>query len=402
MRRSPVLLFAALLAASTAAAQVPARPDTVVRDTSRAARLPEIKVTVTRVPEPLARVPYAIGVLDRTAIQRGQQTTRHRRGVEQHPRRRGQPTGTTSRSTSGSRSAGSAAGPTSACAASRSSGWHTTDPARRSEPVDQHRLRRYRPGRGPEGGQLLALRQRLRRRDRAPDRARRGGAVRPARAGPGRQRQAERRRVLQVAELDLGPLRSGERHALGVAVQGRRVPAAQRRGDPPAQRRRGLRLRRLDPRHAPAQPRRQSRGAESRGPDARRVRGQRRFGGGEQHRARRRQGRPAAAARARGQALRRRGERVRHFAVRRAPGPGEPARRAAGHQSGPDRGDLCRDRPGRRRRPPEHDPAAWHRARRRRDWWPARTCSGSGTTGRISSPTPAGGRTWFFSTSRRR
>jgi iron complex outermembrane receptor protein len=38
-------------------------------------RLPEIKVTVTRTPEPLARVPYAVGVLDRTAIQRGQQTT---------------------------------------------------------------------------------------------------------------------------------------------------------------------------------------------------------------------------------------------------------------------------------------------------------------------------------------
>jgi iron complex outermembrane recepter protein len=75
MRRLPVLLLAALLAASPAAAQVPVRPDTVVRDTSRAAQLPEIKVTVTRAPEPLARVPYAVGVLDRTAIQRGQQTT---------------------------------------------------------------------------------------------------------------------------------------------------------------------------------------------------------------------------------------------------------------------------------------------------------------------------------------
>ena len=75
MRRLPVLLLAALLAAFPAAAQVPVRPDTVVRDTSRAAQLPEIKVTVTRAPEPLARVPYAVGVLDRTAIQRGQQTT---------------------------------------------------------------------------------------------------------------------------------------------------------------------------------------------------------------------------------------------------------------------------------------------------------------------------------------
>jgi iron complex outermembrane receptor protein len=75
MRRAPVLSFIAFFAASAAVAQVPVRPDTVVRDTSRAARLPEIEVTVTRTPEPLARVPYAVGVLDRTAIQRGQQTT---------------------------------------------------------------------------------------------------------------------------------------------------------------------------------------------------------------------------------------------------------------------------------------------------------------------------------------
>jgi len=75
MRRAPALFLAALFAASTAAAQQPVRPDTVVRDSSRAARLPEIEVTVTRAPEPLARVPYAVGVLDRTAIQRGQQTT---------------------------------------------------------------------------------------------------------------------------------------------------------------------------------------------------------------------------------------------------------------------------------------------------------------------------------------
>ena len=75
MRRAAVPLLAALFAASTAAAQVPARPDTAVRDTSQAARLPDIQVTVTRAPEPLARVPYAVGVLDRTAIQRGQQTT---------------------------------------------------------------------------------------------------------------------------------------------------------------------------------------------------------------------------------------------------------------------------------------------------------------------------------------
>jgi iron complex outermembrane recepter protein len=75
MRRAPVLFLSALLAATTAAAQVPVRPDTLVQDSSRVAKLPEIEVTVTRTPEPLARVPYAVGVLDRTAIQRGQQTT---------------------------------------------------------------------------------------------------------------------------------------------------------------------------------------------------------------------------------------------------------------------------------------------------------------------------------------
>ena len=75
MCRAPILLFLAIFATSAAVAQVPVHPDTVVRDSSRAATLPEIEVTVTRTPEPLARVPYAVGVLDRTAIQRGQQTT---------------------------------------------------------------------------------------------------------------------------------------------------------------------------------------------------------------------------------------------------------------------------------------------------------------------------------------
>jgi iron complex outermembrane receptor protein len=53
-------------------AQEPVGVDTVVRDTGRVRQLPEI--TVTRAPEPLERVPYAVGVLDRTELQRGQQT----------------------------------------------------------------------------------------------------------------------------------------------------------------------------------------------------------------------------------------------------------------------------------------------------------------------------------------
>ena len=80
MRRSLVLSLIALLAAltagttATAAAQVAAPGDTAGRDTSRVAELPEIEVTVTRTPAPLRRVPYAVGVLDRTALQRGQPT----------------------------------------------------------------------------------------------------------------------------------------------------------------------------------------------------------------------------------------------------------------------------------------------------------------------------------------
>ena len=46
--------------------------DTVSRDSIPVRELPEI--TVTRAPDPLERVPYAVGVLDRTELQRGQQT----------------------------------------------------------------------------------------------------------------------------------------------------------------------------------------------------------------------------------------------------------------------------------------------------------------------------------------
>ena len=70
MSRSLVLLVA-LLAPAAAVAQV---PDTAGRDTSRVTRLPEIEVSVTRAPEPLARVPYAVGVLDRRDLQRAQPT----------------------------------------------------------------------------------------------------------------------------------------------------------------------------------------------------------------------------------------------------------------------------------------------------------------------------------------
>lgn len=73
MHRS-MLLGSFILWATAAAAQQPGAADTATTDTSRVTRLPEIKVTVTRTQEPLSRVPYAVGVLDREALQRGQQT----------------------------------------------------------------------------------------------------------------------------------------------------------------------------------------------------------------------------------------------------------------------------------------------------------------------------------------
>jgi iron complex outermembrane receptor protein len=48
------------------------QPDTLPLDTTRVGKLPEI--TVTRAPQPLEKVPYAVGVLDREDFQRGQQT----------------------------------------------------------------------------------------------------------------------------------------------------------------------------------------------------------------------------------------------------------------------------------------------------------------------------------------
>jgi len=75
MRRFLVLILALPpILPALARAQVPAQPDSVRGDTTRAARLPEIEVTVTRTPAPLARVPYAVGVLDRQEIQRAQPT----------------------------------------------------------------------------------------------------------------------------------------------------------------------------------------------------------------------------------------------------------------------------------------------------------------------------------------
>ena len=73
MRRALVLILAPLVTA-TLRAQVPAPSDSAGRDSSRVAQLPEIQVTVTRTSAPASRVPFAVGVVDRAELQRGQPT----------------------------------------------------------------------------------------------------------------------------------------------------------------------------------------------------------------------------------------------------------------------------------------------------------------------------------------
>ncbi|HEX2217705.1 MAG TPA: TonB-dependent receptor [Gemmatimonadales bacterium] len=67
-------LFAVLAFALPAAAQEPVAGDTSAADTTGITQLPELNVTVTRTEEPLARVPFAVGVLDRDDLVRGQPT----------------------------------------------------------------------------------------------------------------------------------------------------------------------------------------------------------------------------------------------------------------------------------------------------------------------------------------
>ncbi|HYF39223.1 MAG TPA: TonB-dependent receptor [Gemmatimonadales bacterium] len=78
MCRRNLVLFTAIVSllgigwTSSGTAQEPVTRDTLVRDSFPIGQLPEI--TVTRAPDSVQRVPYAVGVLDRTALQRGQQT----------------------------------------------------------------------------------------------------------------------------------------------------------------------------------------------------------------------------------------------------------------------------------------------------------------------------------------
>jgi iron complex outermembrane recepter protein len=72
--RTAVIALLAGLHPAAALAQQPAGADTVAVDSGRVRQLPELNVTVTRSAEPLQRVPYAVGVLNRQDLQRGQQT----------------------------------------------------------------------------------------------------------------------------------------------------------------------------------------------------------------------------------------------------------------------------------------------------------------------------------------
>src|SRR6478735_4265191 len=79
MHRLVFVLAVLVISVAPLAAQQPtsadsAGRDTTQRDTARVTQLPELNVTVTRTTEPLAKVPFATSVLDRTAFQRGQQT----------------------------------------------------------------------------------------------------------------------------------------------------------------------------------------------------------------------------------------------------------------------------------------------------------------------------------------
>ncbi|MDQ2674472.1 MAG: TonB-dependent receptor [Chloroflexota bacterium] len=74
MQRLAVLFAVAIALPTALSAQEPVAGDTTGRDTTRVTQLPELNVTVTRSPEPLQRVPFAVGVLDRNDLVRGQQT----------------------------------------------------------------------------------------------------------------------------------------------------------------------------------------------------------------------------------------------------------------------------------------------------------------------------------------
>ena len=172
---------------------------------------------------------------------------------------------------------------------------------------------------------------------------------------------------------DAGPSRSPSSRPTASASTARRVPAAQRRwrlGDE-----------RLDHRHRPAQPGGQPGGAEPRRTHQAGVRRQPRFRRANNIIRGRRQGRAAATARARAEALRRGGQRVQRqrssacCAIWRTRSRHRRRRRRA------DQRHLRADRPRGGRRPGS-GPAARRASSRRPGSPPAWTPSACATTGR--------------------
>ena len=167
------------------AAQEPARAG-LRAGRQRQRRLPEISVTVTRTAEPLDRVPVRGRRPGPGRPSARPADHRTRRSAEQSPGRRGgQPLQLLARSAHldpGLRQ------PVELRRARPQdpARWRATDAARRPEPAHQRRVRHDRPGRSPPRRQLRALRQRVRRRGLAPDRA--GGGR--ARSRPGSARKA--------------------------------------------------------------------------------------------------------------------------------------------------------------------------------------------------------------------
>ena len=73
-RLVPLFAITVLAFPAVIAAQEPVDTTGQGRDTTSVTQLPELNVTVTRTTEPLERVPFAVGVLDREDLVRGQQT----------------------------------------------------------------------------------------------------------------------------------------------------------------------------------------------------------------------------------------------------------------------------------------------------------------------------------------
>ena len=353
-----VALIIALALPAPAWAQQPVRADSTARDTTRVTQLPEVKVTVTRTTEPLTRAPFATGVLDRDAIQRGQQTVgidealnnipgvvvsnRYNFSLDQRISIRG----FGSRSNFGVRGlkilldgipqtlpdgqsqltniefadierAEVLKGASSSLYGNASGGVIAFETERAAPGPFAQRVR-VQAGSGERDGDAFYKWQSWT--------SARSGSV----SGTLSVSQFKADGFRQHSAGEFRQLNTGVDYAISGSTLGTlRLSLA---NDPEAQNPGALTKPEYD-----ANPE---------------------FGGRQQHCPRRRQGCPAVPARPRDAPLRHRRERVRGERVRRAPRSGQSARGAAGHQPGPDRRHLRGHRPGGRRDQAQRQPAA--------------------------------------------